>query len=62
MSEDKKVKKISTAELARTLGWNYEDAKKVRQRQAPKARFKMMQECEAKLLETLDSLSKEFNQ
>ena len=55
---NKKLIKITTAELAATLGWNYEDTKAVRNRKSPKRRYNILLEAEQKIISAKEELIK----
>lgn len=55
---NKKLIKITTAELSATLGWNYEDTKAVRNRKSPKARYQKLVEAEKKIISAKEDLIK----
>ncbi|MFW2137140.1 hypothetical protein ACK2M7_12815 [Chryseobacterium sp. TY4] len=56
------MKKITTAELAATLGWNYEDTQKVKSRKSPKARYEVLLEAESKIIAAKEELRKAIQQ
>lgn len=52
--------KITIQEVANTLGWNYEDARAVRNRKSPQKRYKTYIACEQKLIQAKKKLMQEF--
>lgn len=61
-ADNKKMIKITTAELAATLGWNYEDTQKVKGRKSPKARYKVLLDAEQKIIAAKEELRKAIQQ
>jgi hypothetical protein len=62
METKNKEIKITVSEIARTLGWGYTTADMIRKRKSPINRYNMYLNCEKKLREAKEQISKELTQ
>ncbi len=55
-------RKIKTSEVAEALGWTYTTANSIKNRKSPKDRYDKYLECEKRLREAKEQISKELTQ
>jgi hypothetical protein len=62
MNTDNHQIKITVSEIARTLGWGYTTADMIRKRKSPADKYQKYLNCEKKLREAKEKISRELTQ